>query len=286
MNSVKSCEEKYKRAAQAILEADGMLIAAGAGMGVDSGLPDFRGKEGFWRAYPALGKDNIDFRSIASPEAFRRMPRRAWGFYGHRLNLYRNTAPHDGFRQLREIGAQLQHGAFVYTSNVDGQFQKAGFSGNSICEMHGSIHHLQCLSNCSLMWSADDLHPEVDLALCRLVSPLPCCPRCNELARPNIMMFDDWRFITDRVEMQQIQFVVWRSLIKKLVTIEIGAGTELPAIRRFAESPNKGFLIRINPTDARISRADTGVSLQVGALEGLQGIVDAISGIRSTQLIE
>ena len=33
-----------------------ILIAAGAGIGVDSGLPDFRGQDGFWKAYPPLAK--------------------------------------------------------------------------------------------------------------------------------------------------------------------------------------------------------------------------------------
>jgi NAD-dependent SIR2 family protein deacetylase len=278
--NLESIEEKYQRAAQAIREADGLLIAAGAGMGVDSGLPDFRGKEGFWRAYPALGKDKISFQSIASPDAFRRMPERAWGFYGHRLNLYRDTVPHDGFRLLREMASGLSHGAFVYTSNVDGQFQKAGFSVNNMCELHGSIHYLQCLSNCNQRWSADDFQPDVDLDQCRLISPLPRCPRCNELARPHIMMFDDWRFIMDRVEMQQIQFDVWRSRVKNLVTIEIGAGTDLPTIRRFAESRDNGFLIRINPTDARISKAynKQGVELQVGALEGISELAAVLLG--------
>lgn len=161
MNSVEALADNYQRAAQAIRQADGLLIAAGAGMGVDSGLPDFRGKNGFWKAYPALGKVNIDFHRIASPEAFMKMPERAWGFYGHRLKLYRDTVPHDGFRLLREMGATLPLGAFVYTSNVDGQFQKAGFSENNMCELHGSIHYLQCLSNCNQRWSADEFHPEV-----------------------------------------------------------------------------------------------------------------------------
>jgi len=43
MNSVETLAESYQRTAQAIREADGLLIAAGAGMGGDSGLPDFRG---------------------------------------------------------------------------------------------------------------------------------------------------------------------------------------------------------------------------------------------------
>jgi NAD-dependent SIR2 family protein deacetylase len=71
-------------AAALMREADGLLITAGAGMGVDSGLPDFRGNEGFWKAYPALAKAGLSFTSIACPDAFRRNPRQAWGFYGHR----------------------------------------------------------------------------------------------------------------------------------------------------------------------------------------------------------
>ena len=51
-------------------QADGLPITAGAGMGVDSGLPDFRGSEGFWQAYPALGRSCIAFERIATPAAF------------------------------------------------------------------------------------------------------------------------------------------------------------------------------------------------------------------------
>lgn len=47
--------DAFEESAALIAQADGLVVAAGAGMGVDSGLPDFRGREGFWRAYPALG---------------------------------------------------------------------------------------------------------------------------------------------------------------------------------------------------------------------------------------
>ena len=137
-----------KRAAALLEQADALIIAAGAGMGVDSGLPDFRGQEGFWRAYPALRAAQIDFYDIASPSAFVSAPERAWGFYGHRLALYRKTVPHPGFELLRRWGERMTHGLSVFTSNVDGQFQLAGFDPAHIHECHGSIHHLQCLEPC------------------------------------------------------------------------------------------------------------------------------------------
>lgn len=60
-------EALIARAASLIEDADALIVAAGAGMGVDSGLPDFRGKDGFWRAFPALGRAQIEFYGIASP---------------------------------------------------------------------------------------------------------------------------------------------------------------------------------------------------------------------------
>ena len=51
-------------AAAAIRSADALLITAGAGMGVDSGLPDFRGNEGFWKAYPVVARLGLSFEDM------------------------------------------------------------------------------------------------------------------------------------------------------------------------------------------------------------------------------
>ena len=185
-----------ERAAGLIDQADALIVAAGAGMGVDSGLPDFRGREGFWRAYPALKQAGVDFYNIASPSAFESTPARAWGFYGHRLALYRRTEPHAGFALLKRWGERMLHGYSVFTSNVDGQFQRAGFDAVSIHECHGSIHQLQCLGPCcSSIWAGDDFSPDVDEHNCHLRNPAPICPRCGRLARPNILMFGDWGWV-------------------------------------------------------------------------------------------
>src|SRR5437660_6530807 len=93
-------EPLVQRAAEALASAEALLIGAGAGMGVDSGLPDFRGDGGFWKAYPAYEKLGLNFIAMANPSWFARDPTMAWGFYGHRLNLYRGTRPHAGFAIL------------------------------------------------------------------------------------------------------------------------------------------------------------------------------------------
>ncbi len=94
----------FKQAAMILRSADALLLAAGAGMGVDSGLPDFRGNEGFWNAYPPLRRLHLSLQEMAQPEWFVRDPELAWSFYGHRLHLYRSTVPHEGFHILRQMG--------------------------------------------------------------------------------------------------------------------------------------------------------------------------------------
>ena len=262
-------------AAELIAQADALIVAAGAGMGVNSGLPDFRGNEGFWKAYPALGRARLDFSSIASPQAFREDPALAWGFYGHRLALYRATVPHPGFALLRAWGEAMEHGASVFTSNVDGQFQLAGFDPQRVLECHGSIHHLQCLRPCcGDIWSADGFAPEVDADACRLRNAPPACPHCGGLARPNILMFGDGEWLERRAAAQEARMQAWLARVRRPVVVELGAGTAIPSVRRFSHAVVQqygGRLVRINPREPQVPGAnDAGIAM--GALDGLRAI--------------
>lgn len=267
-----------RRAARWVAEADALLITAGAGMGIDSGLPDFRGPGGFWHVYPALGKAGIAFESIANPAAFERDPHLAWGFYGHRLDLYRRTVPHAGFGLLRELAAGKKHGARVFTSNVDGQFQQAGFPADRVCEVHGSIHHLQCAAGCSdAIWPATDFQPEIDADNCRLRNEPPHCPACGGLARPNILMFGDWGWVERRTELQHRRLQEWLAAVDRLVCIEIGAGSNIATVRHFSEQ-QAGRLVRINPNETEVPSDGRSIGLAFGGQQGIAALVAAIGG--------
>jgi NAD-dependent SIR2 family protein deacetylase len=269
-------DQQLKTAAAWLRDADRILVTAGAGMGVDSGLPDFRGAEGFWRAYPALKAYNMGFQDIANGEAFRRDPVKAWGFYGHRLNLYRNTSPHEGFDILRRWSVDKERGAFVFTSNVDGHFQRAGFPENRILECHGSIHLLQCSRSCSHeVWSADGFHPVVDEEQCVLKSPLPLCPKCGSVARPNILMFNDEYWTDTRVKRRRMRFEAWVLSVGQIVVVEIGAGRAIPTVRNMSERSGPR-VIRINTTEYAINPT-IGVGLQGPALAVLKDL-DSLMG--------
>ena len=254
-----------------IEQADALLIGAGAGMGVDSGLPDFRGDEGFWSAYPPMRRLGIAFAEMANPAWFERDPALAWGFYGHRLHLYRDTVPHAGFDLLRALAGDRP--AFVFTSNVDGAFQRAGWEASGVCEVHGSLHHLQCTAPCGdAIWSADGTDVSVDPTTFRAREPLPRCPRCGALARPNVLMFGDWGWVGRRSEAQAGRLQAWLRRAGRVAVLELGAGTAVPTVRMQCErvASARGALIRINPRESFGPRGT--IELPLGALAACEAL--------------
>lgn len=269
---------KFRQAADLLAQAQALVVTAGAGIGVDSGLPDFRGDAGFWRAYPLYQRLGISFVAAANPEHFEHDPAFGWGFYGHRTNLYRETIPHPGFGLLLDWADRLGLDLFVATSNVDGQFQKASFSKDRILEFHGSIHHLQCTRPCcDRIWDNREEF-RIDHETMRS-DQVPLCPRCGAAARPNILMFGDYAWIGDRTARQQERFreFLARQTGKRIVVIELGAGTAIPTVRAASErigALSGARVIRINPREPQIGPPH--LSLPCGALEGLTGIEDAL----------
>jgi NAD-dependent SIR2 family protein deacetylase len=284
--SMDDLADSLERAARVIVDADALLIGAGAGMGVDSGLPDFRGTHGFWRAYPPFRALGLDFMAIANPRWFRDDPELAWGFYGHRLNLYRATVPHPGFELLRTWCRRVSRGWFVFTSNVDGQFQRAGFDSDRIVECHGAVVWLQCLNDCGIgLFPAPEEDVRIDEKTMRARPPLPSCPRCRALARPNILMFGDAGWDHTRTEDQTRALAGWKRGLgrARLVIIECGAGQAIPSVRWTCEdfaAERDGTLIRINPREAEVE-SERHISLPMGAADALEAIDSLIGSARS-----
>ncbi len=272
-----------KKAADFISQSKKLIISAGAGMGVDSGLPDFRGNEGFWKAYPPYRKLGLSFIDAANPSHFRRDPAFGWGFYGHRLHLYRSTIPHEGFDLLRRWIDRFSFDTFVVTSNVDGQFQKAGFDSDKVLEVHGSIHHAQCLAPCGdTIWPN---HETIDVDLEKMrATHIPLCPDCGGTARPNILMFGDSGWISHRTDEQWRHFDLFlqRNIQAPLTIIELGAGTGVPTIRHLDEQilqTRNCALIRINPRES--FGPPSTVEISCPALQGLRQIDRRLNSVHN-----
>jgi len=267
-----------------IIDAAGaIVITAGAGMGVDSGLPDFRGTKGLWREYPELKARRLSFEDMATPHWFESAPELAWAFYGHRLHKYLEVEPHDGFRILLDICKAKDDNYFVVTSNVDGHFQKAGFDPNRIHEVHGSLSYFQCIQGCrGDIWPADNALVRVEEAAFKAVV-MPSCPYCGLVARPNVLMFDDWNWLPRRERLQHQRLNAWirsvQSKPQRVVIIEIGASNAIPTIRNMSDQfyLNRFHpavdLIRINPRDDSVPQG--AISIKSGGLAGIRSLIAA-----------
>lgn len=279
------------RAAKAIQNARAVVVTTGAGMGVDSGLPDFRGPTGFWKAYPSLKEKGLKLASTSNPQWFHNDPEFAWGFFGHRFNLYKKKDPHEGFQIILDWAKSKDYSYFVYTSNVDGHFQRAGFEVDRIVECHGTIHYMQCVDTrvYNQIWpTPPESVFDVDESTLRLRGSLPQGPPgldCT-LARPNILMFGDWDWISNRTDEQEQRFFHFQMTLQKeggipFVVLEIGAGLAVATVRHTSESligpGNKGTLIRINPMDPQVPNPERNISIQMNGLEALRAIRDMIS---------
>jgi len=269
-------KQNLEKAKQLLQECDAIFITAGAGMGVDSGLPDFRGVEGFWNTYPKAKELGLRFEEMANPEWFESDPQLAWAFYGHRLHLYRDTVPHEGYRKLLVLSNTKKYGAHIFTSNVDGQFQIAGFDERQVMECHGTIHQLQCIDNCQgNLWGSEDTFIEIGEGF-QAQDPLPSCPHCGAMARPNILMFGDFGWEYSRTDVQRSRLTAWMDKLEregaKLAIVEIGAGTAVPTVRNTSEQIAQRFdvpFIRINPRESFGAE----IEIPMGAAEALRQIV-------------
>jgi len=282
MDNVYANPGELKRAARAIKEADALLIATGAGMGVDSGLAPFRGPQGLWTGNSPYKKLNIDIQSLATPAIFMIDPALAWGFYGFRQAAYRTAQPHKGFEILKDWTARKAFGSFNYTSNIDGQFQKAGFAADRVFEIHGSSHFLQCSQNCGIgVFPGDSQQVEIDESTLKALEPLPCCTACFALARPNVLMFNDLEFDSSRSDAQEKRYADWLNELAeegaRLVVVELGAGTAIPSVRNHSEKVAKAFnctLVRINPVETGVPEGQISLAGNAKAtLEALQELM-------------
>lgn len=110
----------------------------------------------------------------------------------------------------------------------------------------------------------------------------PVCPHCGGLARPNVLMFGDWDWVSTRSDAQRRAEDHWLSSIAeatpRIVVVEMGAGTAIPSVRHFGHRLTHGHLgrlVRINPREFAVPMS-LDVGIPMGALEALQEIDAAL----------
>jgi NAD-dependent deacetylase len=194
---------------RAISAATGPIVfLTGAGISAESGVPTFRGPEGYWR----VGSRNYQPTEMATARAFAGMPEEVWRWYLYRRGVCRSAAPNAAHRALVSLEQRLDPAAteqpdadeprarpnpsrfLLVTQNVDGLHLRAGSSPERTYQIHGNIDFCRCLRGCaplvrplppevSQAWPLDRALTETDRAALRC--------GCGAWLRPHVLWFDE-----------------------------------------------------------------------------------------------
>ncbi|MGO8987891.1 MAG: NAD-dependent protein deacylase [bacterium] len=159
-----------RKAAQDIFNSKKTIAFTGAGVSVESGIPDFRGSQGLWQKY--------DPEEFAHIDAFRSDPERIWLMLKDMFLIIKDAKPNPAHLGLAEL-ERMGYLSSVITQNVDGLHQAAG--SRHVIEFHGSHRTLSCLK-CSTT---------IDGASLKVEDLPPRCSRCSSLLKPDVVFFGE-----------------------------------------------------------------------------------------------
>jgi len=191
-------------ACRAAAKAGGhVVVLTGAGVSAESGIPTFRGREGYWTVGSAQGADPTGSvtrggareyhpQELATRAAFTAMPWDVWAWYLYRRGVCRGAEPNAGHAALVRLEAALGDRFALITQNVDGLHPRAG--SRRVYAIHGDIDRMRCAAECvAETWAIPADTPALDKG-----EPVPetvrarlACPRCGGPARPHVLWFDE-----------------------------------------------------------------------------------------------
>jgi NAD-dependent deacetylase len=253
-----------------------VLVITGAGVSAESGIPTFRGRDGYWR--------NFDPTTLATPEAFTRDPKLVWEWYRERRERIRAARPNAAHHAIAKL-AQHANEFLLVTQNVDNLHARAGLPNEKMVQIHGDIFVTRCsdCDFCRLDYERDQ--EEV----------LPRCTVCHALMRPGVVWFGEQLSWT---KVQQVEDFLRRGACDVVIVIgttatfgyimdwalrahgdggAVGRAVPCTPFRggRRAEECAPHQLIEVNPEETPLSRFATRLVREPAAV-ALPRVVDEL----------
>jgi NAD-dependent deacetylase len=223
-----------------------VVFVTGAGISQESGIPTFRGKDGYWRKHDPM--------KLATIGAFYDDPKLVWEWYEERRKNILAAKPNEGHSAISKM--EKFKDVVVLTQNIDGLHQRSG--STNVLELHGSIIRIKCTA-CNF---SDDITEDFE--------SLPTKSECGNMLRPDVVWFGE-----------ALPQEVWKNAIKEASTCDVMiiAGTSLvvsPAnsLPIYAKQ-NGATLIEVNPEKTVMSN-DMDLSIQATSANALPKILSIL----------
>ena len=235
----------FDTVAQKLKDSRKIVFVTGAGISQESGIPTFRGKDGYWRKYDPM--------KLASIDAFYDDPKLVWEWYEDRRKNILDVKPNEGHFAISQM--EEFKDVVILTQNIDGLHQRSG--STNVLELHGSIIRIKC-TVCDF---TDNITENFE--------SLPPKCKCGSMLRPDVVWFGEplpqniWQSAIKEASVCDVMVIVGTSLV-------VSPANTLPVYAK----QNGAILIEVNPEKTVMSN-DMTLSIQatsVGVLPKMLSI--------------
>lgn len=261
---MKNYLDNIKRIKELINNADYILVGAGAGLSA-SGDINYLDKElakKWFQEYKSLNLNSIVEIQSVFWDLTRENVLAYWGYWSrHVYNIRYKTEATKPYLDLYKLLKDKKH--FIITTNVDGQFEKAGFKKENIFAPQGDYALFQCSKPCSneLYDNKEMINTMVQNIVDEFYireEDIPICPKCGEFLVPNLRK--DNSFVQDPhfKTFNAFNDFIRKAKGKNLLLLELGVGYNTPVIIKYPfenivlQYPKNTTLIRINLDDDNV----------------------------------
>ncbi|BBO66087.1 NAD-dependent protein deacylase [Desulfosarcina alkanivorans] len=231
-----------------------VTVLTGAGISAESGIPTFRGPEGFW----TIGSREYHPQEMATRAMFNVDPESVWVWYLYRMGLCQKARPNAGHLALAEMESLLGNRFTLITQNVDNLHILAGNSLSRTLQIHGNIFQARCASGCtdSILPLPAGLKPKAKGGrLTENERRRLTCPACGSWVRPHVLWFDE-TYNERHYRFNSALETAARTRL--LITVGTAGATNLPSHIAAIVYKNGGLMIDINVADNPFAGLATG----------------------------
>lgn len=254
-----------------------VLWLTGAGISAESGIPTFRGPEGYWR----IGSRNYRPQELATLAAFREMPEEVWSWYLYRRGVCRAAKPNAAHRALVRAEQRSGDRFLLVTQNVDGLHLRAGNTREHTYQIHGNVDFMRCAREC--LPAPVPLPEEIEVAWekGRPVTDgereLLRCPSCGARARPHVLWMDE---TYDEANFRFQSSIEAATAASVVIVVGTTGATSLPmhigTIAAQRRIPMLAVNPEPNPFSELVRRTGSGAFLEGTAGQWVPQLVDAL----------